>query len=111
MPVQAGTQQLLPSSGANAGQSRRSLTIQNNNASDSCYLFIGGTQITPATTALSTNITVNGNTIQTAASFDYEAKSSYSVRVRSTDQGGLWTEKAFTVTVTVPASRYSMSRA
>ena len=32
--------------------------------------------------------------------FDYEANSSYSVRIRSTDQGGLWTEKAFTITVT-----------
>lgn len=44
--------------------------------------------------------TVDGITLKTAASFDYEAQSSYSVRVRSTDQGGLWTEKVFTIGVT-----------
>ena len=32
--------------------------------------------------------------------FDYEAKSSYSVRVRSTDSGGLFTEKQFTISIT-----------
>ncbi|MCX5672155.1 MAG: cadherin domain-containing protein [Planctomycetota bacterium] len=46
------------------------------------------------------SFTITGNTLQTAAVFDYEAKSSYSIRVRSTDAGGLWTEKAFAITVT-----------
>ena len=32
--------------------------------------------------------------------FDFETKSSYSVRVRTTDAGGLFFEKAFTITVT-----------
>ena len=32
-------------------------------------------------------------------SFDYEAQSSYSIRVRTTDAGGLWFEKAFTISV------------
>jgi len=41
-----------------------------------------------------------GNALQTADSFDHEAKSSYSVRVRSTDAGGLFSEKSFTITVT-----------
>jgi hypothetical protein len=41
-----------------------------------------------------------GNALQTAESFNYEAKCSYSVRVRSTDAGGLFTEKSFTITVT-----------
>jgi len=31
--------------------------------------------------------------------FDYETKSSYSVRIRSTDRGGLFTEQAFTIAV------------
>ncbi len=45
--------------------------------------------------------TIDGNgNLQTAAAFDYETKSSYSIRVRSTDQGGLTTEKVFTVSVT-----------
>jgi len=42
---------------------------------------------------------ISGSTLLTAASFDYETKNSYSVRVRSTDQGGLYTEKVFTITV------------
>ena len=42
---------------------------------------------------------VNGE-LQTNASFDFETKSSYSIRVRSTDQGSLTFEKAFTITVT-----------
>jgi VCBS repeat-containing protein len=41
-----------------------------------------------------------GGKLKTAISFDYEAKSSYSIRVKSTDAGGLSTEKVFTVTVT-----------
>jgi len=42
---------------------------------------------------------INGTNLQTAASFNYEAKSSYSVRVRTTDQGVLSYEKPFTITV------------
>ena len=38
--------------------------------------------------------------LQTAALFDYETKSSYSIRVRTTDQGGLSFEQVFTITVT-----------
>jgi autotransporter-associated beta strand protein len=41
-----------------------------------------------------------GNQLKTAASFDYETKNSYSIRVRSTDAGGLSTEKTFTISVT-----------
>jgi hypothetical protein len=43
---------------------------------------------------------IDGATLKANASFDFESKSSYSVRVRSTDQGGLWTEQEFTITVT-----------
>jgi glucuronoarabinoxylan endo-1,4-beta-xylanase len=41
-----------------------------------------------------------GSTLKTAATFNYHAKNSYGIRVRSTDQGGLFVEKAFAVTVT-----------
>ncbi len=44
------------------------------------------------------NITAGGS-LRTSASFDYEAKNSYAIRVRSTDQGNLWFEKQFTITV------------
>jgi gliding motility-associated-like protein len=43
--------------------------------------------------------TIDGNQLKTTVSFDFETKSSYSVRVRSTDAGGLTFEKAITVTV------------
>jgi LPXTG-site transpeptidase (sortase) family protein len=43
---------------------------------------------------------ISGSSLRTSASFDYETKNSYTVRVRSTDQGGLYTEKVFTVSVT-----------
>jgi formylglycine-generating enzyme required for sulfatase activity/mRNA-degrading endonuclease HigB of HigAB toxin-antitoxin module len=43
---------------------------------------------------------ISGNQLRATASLDFETKSSYSVRVRSTDQGGLSTEKQFTITVT-----------
>jgi len=44
--------------------------------------------------------TIMGDTLKTAAAFDHEAKNSYSIRIRSTDLGGLWTEKDFVVSVT-----------
>jgi hypothetical protein len=42
----------------------------------------------------------SGNSLRTAASFDFETKSSYTIRVRSTDQGLRFFEKQFTITVT-----------
>ena len=43
---------------------------------------------------------ISGSSLRATNPFNYEVKSSYSVRVRSTDQGGLYTEQAFTITVT-----------
>jgi len=36
------------------------------------------------------SFTILGDQLMTAASFDFEAKSSYSVRVRTTDRVGWW---------------------
>jgi outer membrane protein assembly factor BamB len=44
--------------------------------------------------------TIAGDSLKTAASFDYETKNSYTIRVRSTDSGGLFFEKQFTISVT-----------
>ena len=44
--------------------------------------------------------TISGNQLKINASPDFEAKSSYSIRVRTTDQGGLSTEQALTIAVT-----------
>ena len=43
---------------------------------------------------------ISGNQLRATASLDFETKSSYSVRVQSTDQGGLTVTKTFTITVT-----------
>ena len=42
---------------------------------------------------------INGTTLQITVSPNFEAKSSYSVRIRTTDQGDLWYEQAFVITV------------
>ena len=43
--------------------------------------------------------TIVGSDLKITASPDYETKSSYSIRVRSTDQGGLFFDKVITITV------------
>lgn len=43
---------------------------------------------------------VQGNILVTAATFDYEARSAYAIRLRATDHGGLSVDKTFTVTIT-----------
>ena len=46
------------------------------------------------------SFTIEDNTLKTNAVFNYETKPSYSIRVRTTDQGGLYYEEAFTIMVT-----------
>lgn len=43
--------------------------------------------------------TIDGNQLKINVSPDFETKNSYSLRVRTTDQGGLFFEKVFTVTI------------
>ncbi len=43
---------------------------------------------------------IEDNTLKTAMAFNYEAKNSYSIRVRATDNGGLYFEKQFTIAIT-----------
>ncbi|MBI4558543.1 MAG: FG-GAP repeat protein, partial [Candidatus Hydrogenedentes bacterium] len=59
------------------------------------YTLVSGTGGTS-----NASFTISGNTLKTAAVFNYEAKNSYSVRVRTADQGGLFYEEAVTITVT-----------
>lgn len=44
--------------------------------------------------------TVSGSNLLTGASFNYESRSNYSIRVQATDQGGLSTQRVFAITVT-----------
>lgn len=43
------------------------------------------------------SFTIAGDQLKSAVIFDYEAKNTYTIRVRSTDQGSQWVEKAFTI--------------
>ncbi|MFB6455320.1 cadherin domain-containing protein [Chitinophaga sp. Hz27] len=43
--------------------------------------------------------TLIGNKLQSNAVYDYETKSSYTIRIRATDRGGLFFEKDFTIKV------------
>jgi hypothetical protein len=55
------------------------------------YTFCGGTD--------DVSFSLTGNTLKTAAVFDYETNSSYSICIRSTDNGSLSTTKTFTITI------------
>ncbi|HCN79432.1 MAG TPA: hypothetical protein DIT13_19895, partial [Verrucomicrobiales bacterium] len=46
------------------------------------------------------SFTISGNQVLSDVVFNYETKSSYNIRVRVTDNGGLFSESALTVTVT-----------
>jgi VCBS repeat-containing protein len=43
---------------------------------------------------------ISGSNLRTSTIFDYETTNSSSIIVRSTDQGGLWVEEQFTITIT-----------
>lgn len=58
------------------------------------YSLVSGTGSTD-----NASFTISGSSLLTAAMFDYETKSSYAIRVRTTDNGGLTFEKQFTITV------------
>jgi hypothetical protein len=44
---------------------------------------------------------ISGNQLRSSAVFDYESQNSYSIRIRTTDQGSLFFEKAFVITITL----------
>src|SRR5262249_46991620 len=44
--------------------------------------------------------TIADGNLKTAANFDFEARSSYTIRVQSTDSGNLATEKVFVISIT-----------
>lgn len=59
------------------------------------YTFATGTGDTD-----NSSFSINGNSLKLAVTPDYEIKNSYTIRIRSTDAGGLFTEKQFTITIT-----------
>lgn len=59
------------------------------------YTLVAGTGSTD-----NASFIITGDKLQIKVSPDFESKNSYSIRVRSTDQGGLSFEKVFTVNIT-----------
>ena len=58
------------------------------------YTLVSGTGSTD-----NASFNISGSTLRNSAVFDYETKNSYSIRVRATDQGGLFYETPLTVLV------------
>jgi hypothetical protein len=80
--------------GANAPVGTFSTTDPN--AGDTfAYALVSGTGSTD-----NGSFNISGSTLRLTASADYETKSSYAIRVRTTDQGGLSFEQTFTVSIT-----------
>ena len=79
-----------------AGAAIGTLTATDQDASDSAtYSLVAGTGDTD-----NASFAIVGGTLQAVGSFNFEAKSSYSIRVRATDAGGQTYDKQFTITVT-----------
>jgi len=53
----------------------------------------------PAGALDNAKFSINGNVVTTASPFDYERRSSYQVRVRATDEAGLFSETTFNISV------------
>src|SRR5438874_9716632 len=72
-----------------AGTSVGVFSTSDRDAGDSfSYSFVAG-----ASSADNASFTISGNRLKTSAAFDFETKSSYSIRVRTTDSGARSFEK------------------
>ena len=79
--------------GANAVVGTLSTTDPNSSDTFS-YTLVTGTGSTD-----NASFNLSGNTLRATSSFNFETKSSYGVRIRTTDAGGLFFEKAFVIAV------------
>jgi gliding motility-associated-like protein len=71
------------------------LTTTDADVSDTfTYTLVSGTGDTN-----NSSFTISGTTLKTSAVYDYETKSSYTIRVKVTDAGGLNFSKQFTITI------------
>jgi uncharacterized delta-60 repeat protein len=70
-------------------------SIDANPFEDFTYLLVPGTGDTD-----NSAFTITGNQLKANTPFNYETKNNYSIRVRTTDLGGLSFEKTFTINVT-----------
>ncbi len=63
---------------------------------DSSFTY---TLVSGAGSSGNSSFIIAGSSLQTNAVFDYETQPAYSIRVRTTDNGGLYYERIFTITV------------
>ncbi|MDQ3822234.1 MAG: cadherin domain-containing protein [Actinomycetota bacterium] len=78
-----------------AGTSVGTLSTVDDPGSTHTYTLVAGAGDTD-----NASFQIDGSTLQTAAVFDFETKSSYSVRIRTDDGGGGTFEKQFAITIT-----------
>jgi gliding motility-associated-like protein len=77
------------------GASIGTLASTDSDAGDSfTYSLVSGTGSTD-----NSKFTLSGNTLKAAEAFDFETKSSYSIRIQTTDADGLSFQKEFTLTI------------
>jgi YDG domain/Cadherin domain/Beta-propeller repeat/HYR domain len=76
------------------GTSIGTFSIIDPEANISSYTLVAG-----AGSEGNSSFTINGDSLKTAASFDFETQPSVSIRVRATDNGGLWFEKILNVPI------------
>ena len=69
-------------------------TIDPDTSNTFTYTLVSGTGSTD-----NDSFDIDGTSLKSAEVFNYEVKSSYSIRVRSTDQGGLFKEKVITILI------------
>jgi hypothetical protein len=78
------------------GESVGTLSSTDPDSSDThTYSLVSGTGDTD-----NSSFTIDGSTLKAGVAFDFETKSSYSIRVRTTDLGNNTFEKVFTISVT-----------
>lgn len=78
-----------------AGASIANLTATDVNIGEAfVYSLVSGTGNTD-----NASFTINGSSLRAVNTFDFETKTSYSLRLKVTDKGGLSFEKAFVITV------------
>ena len=80
------------STGATIGQFS---SVDADSSDTHTYTLVTGTGSTD-----NASFTIDANSLKLATSLNFETKGSYSIRVRSTDAGGLSTEKSFAISVT-----------
>src|SRR5690606_18070357 len=69
-------------------------TVDPDTGDSHSYALVNGTG-----SADNAAFTITGNELRTSAVFDFEAKDTYSIRVRSADENGLFVEEVFIITV------------